>query len=372
MNTHRSLAISLVALMLVVPALIQAQSKDQLGKVDFQNSCSPAVQERFQRAVAMLHSFRYAETEKAFGEVLAHDPSCAIATWGIAAILMSNPLAGIGPSPQWAERAKAALEQGRKIGAKTSRERDYIDAVGTYYKDWANQPERTRQANRARAFEALAARYPNDDEAKIFSALYIAATQSLADQSYQAYLKAAETLEKQFAKHPDHPGVAHTLAHSYDAPPIATQGLPAARRYASIAPAAPHALHMPSHIFTRVGAWAESAATNERAAVAAKQDRDADQQVHAMDYMTYAYLQLARDGDARRVMEETAAVTGFTSHAGPYGQAAIPARYAIERGDWKRAVTLEPRTSKFPYTAALTHFARALGAARSGDAVAAE
>ena len=129
---------------------------------------------------------------------------------------------------------------------------------------------------------------------------------------------------------------------------------------------------MPSHIFTRVGAWAESAATNERAAVAAKQDRDADQQVHAMDYMTYAYLQLARDGDARRVIEETAAVTGFASHAGPYGQAAIPARYAIERGDWKQAVTLEPRTSKFPYTAALTHFARALGAARSGDAVAAE
>src|SRR2546427_263977 len=334
MNTHRSLAISLVALMLVVPALIQAQSKDQLGKVDFQNSCSPAVQERFQRAVAMLHSFRYAETEKAFGEVLAHDPSCAIATWGIAAILMSNPLAGIGPSPQWAERAKAALEQGRKIGAKTSRERDYIDAVGTYYKDWANQPERTRQANRAHAFEALAARYPNDDEAKIFSALYIAATQSLADQSYQAYLKAAETLEKQFAKHPDHPGVAHYLIHSYDAPPIASKGLPAARRYASIAPAAPHALHMPSHIFTRVGSWTESIATNERSAVASKQDKDFDEQLHAMDYMVYANLQLARDAEARRVMDEGATVTGFTTlrFAGPYAQAAMPARYAIERG----------------------------------------
>ena len=374
MNTHRSLAISLVALMLVVPALIQAQSKDQLGKVDFQNSCSPAVQERFQRAVAMLHSFRYAETEKAFGEVLAHDPSCAIATWGIAAILMSNPLAGIGPSPQWAERAKAALEQGRKIGAKTSRERDYIDAVGTYYKDWANQPERTRQANRARAFEALAARYPNDDEAKIFSALYIAATQSLADQSYQAYLKAAETLEKQFAKHPDHPGVAHYLIHSYDAPPIASKGLPAARRYASIAPAAPHALHMPSHIFTRVGSWTESIATNERSAVASKQDKDFDEQLHAMDYMVYANLQLARDAEARRVMDEGATVTGFTTlrFAGPYAQAAMPARYAIERGDWKQAMTLDPRPSQFPFTVALTHFAHGLGAARSGDAAAAD
>src|SRR5437667_12790475 len=126
MNTHRSLAISLVALMLVVPALIQAQSKDQLGKVDFQNSCSPAVQESFQRAVAMLHSFRYAETEKAFREVLAQDPSCAIATWGVAAILMANPLASVGPPPQWAERAQAAIDQGRKIGARTQRERDYI------------------------------------------------------------------------------------------------------------------------------------------------------------------------------------------------------------------------------------------------------
>jgi len=372
MNTHGTIAVLLVFLLLGIPIFGQAQSKDQLGKVDLQNSCSPAVQESFQRAVAMLHSFRYAETEKAFREVLAQDPSCAIATWGVAAILMANPLASVGPPPQWAERAQAAIDQGRKIGARTQRERDYIEAVAAYYEDWANRPERTRQLNRARAFEALAARYPTDDEAQIFYALYLAATQSLADQTYKTYLTAAETLEKQFAKHPDHPGIAHYLIHSYDAPPIATQGLPAARRYASIAPAAPHALHMPSHIFTRVGAWAESAATNERAAVAAKQDRDADQQVHAMDYMTYAYLQLARDGDARRVMEETAAVTGFTSHAGPYGQAAIPARYAIERGDWKRAVTLEPRTSKFPYTAALTHFARALGAARSGDAVAAE
>ena len=372
MNTHGTIAVLLVFLLLGIPVFGQAQSKDQLGKVDLQNSCSPAVQESFQRAVAMLHSFRYAETEKAFREVLAQDPSCAIATWGVAAILMANPLASVGPPPQWAERAQAAIDQGRKIGARTQRERDYIEAVAAYYEDWANRPERTRQLNRARAFEALAARYPTDDEAQIFYALYLAATQSLADQTYKTYLTAAETLEKQFAKHPDHPGIAHYLIHSYDAPPIATQGLPAARRYASIAPAAPHALHMPSHIFTRVGAWAESAATNERAAVAAKQDRDADQQVHAMDYMTYAYLQLARDGDARRVIEETAAVTGFASHAGPYGQAAIPARYAIERGDWKQAVTLEPRTSKFPYTAALTHFARALGAARSGDAVAAE
>ncbi|MEW5943352.1 MAG: hypothetical protein AB1710_05800 [Pseudomonadota bacterium] len=360
--------------MLVIPRFGQAQSMDQLGKVDFQNSCSPAVQESFQRAVAMLHSFRYVETEKAFREVLKQDPSCAIATWGIAAILMSNPLAGVGPSPQWAERAQAAIDEGRKIGAKTQRERDYIEAVAAYYEDWANRPERTRQLNRARAFESLAARYPGDDEAQIFYALYLAATQSLADQSYKTYLTAAESLEKQFAKHPDHPGIAHYLIHCYDAPPIASKGLPAARRYASIAPSAPHALHMPSHIFTRVGSWSESIATNERSAAAAKQDKDFDEQLHAMDYMVYAQLQLAHDSDARRVMDEGTTITGFTTlrFAGPYAQAAMPARYAIERGDWKQAMTLEPRPSQFPFTVALTHFARALGAARSGNAAAAE
>jgi tetratricopeptide (TPR) repeat protein len=374
MKTYRPIAVLVISLALGVADRSQAQPKDQLGKVDFQNSCSPGVQESFQRSVAMLHSFRYAETEKAFREVLVQDPSCAIATWGIAAILMSNPLAGIGPSPQWAERAKAAIDEGRKIGAKTQRERDYIEAVAAYYDDWANRPERTRQLNRARAFETLAARYPTDDEAQIFYALYLAGTQSLADQSYRAYLTAADILEKQFAKHPDHPGIAHYLIHSYDAPPIAPKGLPAARRYAGIAPSAPHALHMPSHIFTRVGSWAESIATNERSAVAAKQDKDFDEQLHAMDYMVYANLQLARDADARRVVDEASAVTGFTTlrFAGPYGQAAMQARYAIERGDWKQAMTLESPPSQFPFTTALTHFARGLGAARSGDASAAD
>jgi tetratricopeptide (TPR) repeat protein len=379
MKTPRSAATVLLALMLVTLGLAhgqpaRGQSGDRLGTVDFANSCAPDVQAGFQRAVAMLHSFRYGQTERAFREVLAQDPSCAIATWGIAAILMSNPLAGIGPSPQWAERARAAIDEGRKVGARTPRERDYIEAVAAYWDDWANRPERTRQLNRARAFEALAARYPADDEAQIFYALYLAATQSLADQSYKTYLTAAETLERQFAKHPDHPGIAHYLIHSYDAPPIAPKGLPAARRYASIAPAAPHALHMPSHIFTRVGAWAESAATNERSAAAARQDKDFDEQLHAMDYMVYAHLQLARDADARRIMEEAAGITGFTTlrFAGPYAQAAMPARYAVERGDWKQAMTLEPRPGQFPFTVALTHFARALGAARTGDAAAAE
>ena len=356
------------------PGTGRSQPKEQLGTVNFPNSCSAAVQETFQRGVAMLHSFRYGEAEKTFREVLAQDPSCAITTWGIAAILMSNPLTGIGPSKEWAERAQAAIDQGRRIGAKTQRERDYIEAVGAYYEDWSNRPERTRQANRARAFEALAARYPADDEAQIFYALYLAATQSLSDQTYATYLTSAAILEKEFAKYPDHPGVAHYLIHSYDAAPIAPKGVPAARRYASIAPAAPHALHMPSHIFTRVGAWPDSAATNERAAIAAKRDKDVDEQLHAMDYMVYAYLQLARDDSARRVIDEATQASGlsFNRFAAPYALSAMPARYVIERGEWRQATKLEPVASSYPFTIALTHFARGLGAARSGDAATAD
>jgi tetratricopeptide (TPR) repeat protein len=334
----------------------QEHGKHGLGKVNFPNSCKPEVQESFHRSVAMLHSFRYAETERSFREVLTKDPSCAIATWGMAA------------------RGKAAVDEGRKIGAKTDRERDYIEAVGAYYDDWANRPEKARQLNRAKAFEALAARYPDDDEAQIFYALYLSGTQSLADQTYSSYLAAARILEKQFEKHPDHPGAAHYLIHSYDAPPIASKGLTAARRYADIAPDAPHALHMPSHIFTRVGYWKDSVATNARSAAAAKKDKEFEEQLHAMDYMTYANLQLGRDAEAKRFADESPSVTGFNTlrFAGPYAQAAMPARYAVERSDWKLAMTLEPRNSGFPFTVALTHFARALGAARTGNVEMAE
>jgi tetratricopeptide (TPR) repeat protein len=359
----------LLVLALSLPVLAQ---EDQLGKVNFPNSCDPKVQAQFERGVAMLHSFWYSAGEKTFREVLAQDPSCAIATWGIASLLMSNPLAGAGSSPKGAAQAQAAIEQGRKIGAKTQRERDYIEAVAAYYEDWANRFEPDRQRSRAKAYEALAARYPDDDEAQIFYALYLAGTQSQAEQTYATYLKSAAILEKQFTKYPGHPGVAHYLIHSYDAPPIAEKGLPAARRYATIAPSAPHALHMPSHIFTRVGAWEDSAATNRRSADVAKKGNDKDEQMHALDYMVYAYLQLGRDNDARLVMEEASQVSGFTRPAGPYAFAAIPARYAIERGDWSGAMKLQPITNNLHYTEALTRFARALGAARSGDPASAE
>jgi hypothetical protein len=360
----------MVVLAIALPSLGQ---EDKLGKVDFANSCSPAVQEKLQRGVAMLHSFYYSATQKAFEEVAAEDNSCSIAAWGYASILMLNPLGGIGASPKGAQQAQAAIDKGRQMGAKTQRERDYLEAVAAYYEDFANKPERARQLSRAKAYEALAAKYPEDDEAQIFYALYLAATQTPSDQSYSTYLKAAGILEKQFAKHPDHPGVAHYLIHSYDAPPIAAQGVPAARRYADIAPDAPHALHMPSHIFTRVGAWADSAATNRRAATVAQKSNEPDQALHAMDYMTYAYLQLARDGEARKVLDEARTVDGnLPAAAAPYALAAMPARYVVERGAWREAATLVPSPSKFPFTEAMTHFARALGAARSGDPASAQ
>jgi tetratricopeptide (TPR) repeat protein len=374
MNTRIHVATLLIALSLAVAGVAFAQQGDKLGKVEFANSCSPAVQEKLQRGVAMLHSFYYSATQKAFEEVAAEDNSCAIAAWGYASIHMSNPLQGIGASPKSAELAQAAIDKGRKMGAKTQRERDYLEAVAAYYEDFANRPERARQLARAKAYEALATKYPDDDEAQIFYALYLAGTQTPSDQTYSAYLKAAAILEKQFTKHPDHPGVAHYLIHSYDAPPIAAQGLPAARRYAGIAPDAPHALHMPSHIFTRVGAWADSVTTNRRSADAARRSNDPDDALHALDYMTYAYLQLARDGDARKTLEEARTQTGINPARATayYALAAMPARYVAERGAWRDAARLAPSSSNFPFTEAMTHFARALGAARSGDPAAAQ
>jgi tetratricopeptide (TPR) repeat protein len=361
---------------LAVHAPAQANDTDSqsgpLGKVSFPTSCDPKVQPAFERAVAMLHSFWYSAGEKAFRDVLKDDPQCAIATWGIASILMSNPLAGQGASAQGAEQAQAAIDEGRRIGAKTERERDYLEAVATYYKDFTTRPEKERQASRAMAYEALAQRYPADDEAQIFAALYIAGTQTQSDQTYAAYLKAAAILEGEFKKYPDHPGVAHYLIHCYDAPPIAEKGLTAARLYATIAPAAPHALHMPSHIFTRVGAWQESAATNVRSMEVARAGNEPDEAYHAADYTVYAYLQLARDADARRAIDEAMKVGGTSPRfIAPYAIAAMPARYALERGAWQEAAKLQPPGSSYPFVEAISYFARSLGAARSGDLVSA-
>src|SRR5262245_21232891 len=375
MNMRSHLAAPLIVLAVAAASVVSGQQRDRLGKVEFANSCSPAVQEKLLGGIAMLHSFYYSATQRAFEDVAAEDNSCAIAAWGYASILMSNPLQGIGASAKGAQQAQVAIDKGRQMGAKTQRERDYVEAVAAYYENFSSRTERERQLARAKAYEALAAKYPDDDEAQIFYALYLSGTQTASDQTYSAYLKAAGILEKQFAKHPDHPGVAHYLIHSYDAPPIARQGVPAARRYASIAPDAPHALHMPSHIFTRVGEWADAATTNRRSADAAKRSNDPDDALHALDYMAYAYLQLARDGDARKTWDEARTLTTGINPARAtayYALAAIPARLVAERGAWREAADLTPSTSNFPFTEAMTHFARAVGAARRGDPTAAQ
>jgi tetratricopeptide (TPR) repeat protein len=345
---------------------------EQLGEVSFANSCDSAVQPSFERGVALLHSFWWQEGRTTFLKVLDQDPRCAIAAWGIATIDVGNPFS-TGPSPELARQAQEAIARGRSIGAKTERERLYIEAIAAYYDRFAERSHVARMKSLADAFEALASRYPDDDEAQIFYALYLVATQDPTDKSFARTLKAAGILEAQFTRHPEHPGVAHYLIHSYDYPPIAEKGLSAARRYAAIAPSAPHALHMPSHIFTRVGAWEESIATNARSVAVSKAGNDADQALHAMDYMVYADLQLARDDDAKSII---AAIGQVDSHAATrtadFAIAAMPARYALERGAWREAAQLPESASRIVYIRAMPVFARAIGAARSGDAAAAE
>jgi tetratricopeptide (TPR) repeat protein len=345
--------------------------KTKLGKVNFPSSCSPKVQQRVTRGVAMLHSFWWPQGEATFQEIAAEDPNCAIAAWGFASILMYNPFVGTVPAKDVA-RAQGAIEKGRQMKA-SQRDKDYLEAVAAYWDDFANKTERQRSLARSAAYEKLAAKYPKDDEAQIFNGLYLITIQQASDQTYASSLKAAAILEKQFAKYPNHPGVAHYLIHAYDAPPIAQKGLPSARRYAGIAPDAPHALHMPSHIFTRVGAWQDSVATNRRSADVALKGNEGDDALHAMDYIVYANLQLARDGEARKTYEEASRINPSTPRfVGPYPLAAMPARLAVERGAWREAAQLQPMKSQFAFAESNTFLARAIGAARSGDPEAAK
>ena len=370
-----SIARSAMALAIAIAAAssAHAQSPEKLGSVSFPNSCSESVQPHLLRAVALLHSFWWGEADKAFRDVLQRDPSCAIAGWGIAANAIGNPYAA-GPSPDGAKTAQEAIAQARAIGAKTERERGYIEAIATYYDRFAERPHPARLRALADAFETLAKQHP-DDETQIFSAIYLVSSQPPTDKTFARALQGAAILEAQFRKHPQHPGAAHYLIHAYDYPAIADKGLGAAKSYADIAPSAPHALHMPSHIFTRVGLWQESAATNRRAADASKGEAERSDKLHALDYLVYASLQMSRDKVAAAAAEEASQVPagGATVIAVAYARAAIPARVAIERGMWQEAARLaDPDKGSPPFTQAMRYFARALGAARSGDPAAAE
>jgi hypothetical protein len=371
---RKTLAIALaLSTGVAVAQLAYGQADDEkLGKVNFETSCKPEAQKLFNRGMLYQHSFWYRASQQVFEDVLKADPECGIAYWGIALSLLWNPHVPT-PAKNLAE-GSAVIAKGKSVGARTQRELDYLDALGVMYADYEKIDHRTRIQAYAKAMEQLALRYPNDDEAQIHYALALNTSASPADKTYANQLKGAAILEPIAIRQPEHPGVAHYLIHLYDYPPIAAKGLAAARRYAKIAPAAAHAQHMPSHIFTRVGSWDESIGSNTQAARVAKDAKDFHDQLHAMDYEVYAYLQLGQDSKAKALVDEMATVTGFTETylPGPYALAVSPARFAIDRGDWKAAAELQVRPSPLAQVQAITYFARALGAARLGNPEAAK
>ncbi len=378
-----------IALLLVVSASGTSAVQDQhdhggptgrLGTVHFETSCAPAVAQDFDRGVAQLHSFWFSASIEAFNGVLKRDPACAMAYWGIAMSWWGNPFGGFRSS----EALKAgltAVERGKAANAKTERERDYLAAVEALFNDPGAIQQRARTLDYEQRMAGLSAKYPADTEARIFYALALDQTALPTDKTYANQLKAAAILEQEFSKQPNHPGLAHYIIHSFDTPVLAPRALDAARRYATIAPAAPHALHMPSHTFTRVGAWQDSIETNIASAAAARKDNAPAEELHALDYQVYAYLQTAQDAAARKSLDGIDAIgariqlnapgAAAPPPAGFYALAAIPARYALERGAWKEAAVLVPRETPFAFADAVTHFARALGAARSGNPAAA-
>jgi tetratricopeptide (TPR) repeat protein len=376
---HEKPFAGLALLLLAAAPAAAGEVAERLGTVDFPVSCSAEAQQQFNRAMALYHSFYWGETREALDSVLAADPACAMAHWGHAMVKMENPY--IWPLTGDAlPQGLAAVEQARAIGARTERERDYIAAVELFYRDHDRVDHKTRAAAYEHAMAELAERYPEDLEARVLYALVLSASFDPTDKSYSRQLQAAEILEKAFAEHPEHPGVAHYLIHSYDYPPLAERGVEAARRFSQVAASTPHALHMPSHIFTRLGYWEDSIASNIASADAAK---DARFRLHAWDYLVYAYLQSGRDDDARRIVEATREVTTAADHKTAqfvmaYAFAAIPARYALERGRWAEAAALALQPDElafpwasFPHAEAVNAYARALGAARSGEVEAA-
>ena len=343
--------------------------------VSFQTSCAPALRQDFNRAVALLHSFWFAQAIAAFNGVLEKDPSCAIAHWGIALSRWGNPFAGLevisADRPRTRSHSKGT---GRRL-ADCPRTRLYRSGRGALHRRRARDTTRAHARLRA-GMERLVQEFPADMEARIFYALAANQTAQTTDKKYSQQLKAAAILEPLFKEHPKHPGLAHYIIHAYDHPPLAAKALPAARSYASFAPSVPHALHMPSHTFTRVGLWKESIETNRRSAEAARKEKATPEELHAMDYQTYAYLQIATGcrGTTRRRRSNAAAArldvnaTGAAAPgvAGVYASAAIPARYALERGAWAEAAALTVRRAPFlTLTRSVTSRARSAPRARA-------
>jgi tetratricopeptide (TPR) repeat protein len=348
-----------------------------MGTVHFDTSCSPKVRDEFDLAVATLHSFGYRKSAQLFADVLSADPSCSMAEWGIAMSHYrqlwdppTNDDLGIGLE---------AAQKGLAMGPKTQRERDYLDAIQDFYQNAGSESHSIRAKRYETAMESLHSRYPQDSEAAIFYALSLIANAPLNDKTYANQKKATRILEPIIQQQPQHPGIAHYIIHADDNPALAQLALNAAKNYSRIAPDSPHALHMPSHIFTRLGLWDDSIASNLASAASARKQKLAGDELHALDYLVYAYLQTGRIAEARKLTEQLPVVEpgDAARYAGQYATAAIPARYWIERQQWEAAAALplpaqtSPRDA-YASTRATLYFARALGASRLGDTKAAE
>ena len=369
------------ALVALVTQGVARANEERLGEVSLPISCSPAAQQQFNRAVAMQHSFFFPETVKAFTAITDKEPSCAMAYWGIAISQRPNPL--VGPFPgDVLKRGWEAIERARVASQKTEREIAWIEALATYYQDYATVPQQRRTANYETAMAQLWARYPDDAEAAIFYALALNEAADPADKTYAKQLKAADILEKLEPKYPNHPGIPHYIIHSYDYPELAIRGVLAAVRCAQIAPSVPHALHMPSHVFSTLGMWQEvissdRAADHETLAYTARVDPQAAAdpaknagRYHFLDFLTNAYLQLGQDQQAKRIVDARNSVAEYPAgfrYSGHTAFAAIPVRYAFERSAWTEAAALQIPKTPFAQAEAIAWFGRAIGATRSGD-----
>lgn len=385
MRQRERTALVLACCLAVLPATAQESHEhhhpeaETLGRVDFPVTCKPEVQPAFETAVAALHSFGYEDARRRFAAIAEQDPACGMAQWGVA-MTYFHPI-WAPPTPAELAEGKAAAEKAARLGAGSERERGYIEAINAFYRDAATRDHRARAQAYETAMEKLVAAHPDDDEAAIFHALALLGTAPPPDATYRQQKRAAEILNRLLPEHGDHPGILHYTIHAFDYPELASLALPAARSYAKVAASSPHALHMPSHIFTRLGLWEESIASNLDSAAAAKRQvarthpgATSFDDLHALDYLEYAYLQTGDDKKARQVMEETARASRFDDQniAAAYAVAAVPARYALERRDWRAAAGLalpavELPWERFPHVRAIVHFTNALGTARLGD-----
>lgn len=350
-----------------------------IGKAHIETSCNDTARKEIDRGVALIHSFWYAEAEKSFRRAAAADADCGMAWWGVA---MSNlhPI-WAPPTPDELKTGREAAERAMKIGAKTDREKAFIAAIAAFYADSDKLDHRTRMTAYEKAMAAIERDHPKDREAAIFHALALLGIAQPTDKTYAHQKQAAEILNRVLPQEPEHPGVTHYLIHSFDYPELAELALPAARVYAKLAPGSPHALHMPSHIFTRLGLWDESISSNLASAEKARKyvstfmpGAAAFDELHAIDYLVYAYLQQGRIDEARKLTEKLAAVTKIdnpSQFAAAFAVGAVPARYTLERRQWKEAAALTVpgvvKWDKVPYAEANIHFARGIGAARSGQ-----